>query len=108
RISLVVPFGAAALLGLTAEPWLFCTLRFMTGAGIGGEYAAINSAVDELIPAHYRGRINIILNATFWIGAAGGALLSIVALDEDLFPKEIGWRLTFFLGLVVGLVVLLV
>jgi len=107
-ITLVVYLAATALTGLTTEAWMFFTLRFITGAGIGGEYAAINSAVDELIPAHYRGRINIIINATFWIGAAGGALLSIVALDEDLFPKEIGWRLTFFLGLVLGLVILLV
>jgi len=72
------------------------------------EYAAINSAIDELIPANYRGRINIIINGTFWIGAAGGALLSIVALNEELFPRDLGWRLTFFLGLVFGLVILLV
>src|SRR5699024_8252958 len=81
---------ATALTGLTTEALMFFVLRFITGAGIGGEYAAINSAVDELIPANYRGRINIIINGTFWLGAAGGALLSIVALDEDLFPADIG------------------
>src|SRR5699024_7015034 len=107
-ITLVVYLSATALTGLTTEAWMFFILRFLTGAGIGGEYAAINSAIDELIPANYRGRINIIINGTFWIGAAGGALLSIVALDESLFPKNIGWRLTFFLGLVFGLVILLV
>ena len=107
-ITLALYLCATALTGLTTEAWMFFVLRFLTGAGIGGEYAAINSAIDELIPADYRGRINIIINGTFWIGAAGGALLSIVALNEDLFPKDIGWRLTFFLGLVFGLVILLV
>ena len=107
-ITLAIYLTATALTGLTTEAWMFYTLRFITGAGIGGEYAAINSAIDELIPANYRGRINIIINGTFWVGAAGGALLSIVALDENLFPKDIGWRLTFFLGLVFGLVILLV
>lgn len=107
-ITLALYLTATALTGLTTEAWMFFVLRFLTGAGIGGEYAAINSAIDELIPADYRGRINIIINGTFWIGAAGGALLSIVALNEDFFPKDIGWRLTFFLGLVFGLVILLV
>lgn len=107
-LTLALYLTATALTGLTTEAWMFFILRFLTGAGIGGEYAAINSAIDELIPANYRGRINIIINGTFWIGAAGGALLSIVALDESLFPKNIGWRLTFFLGLVFGVVILLV
>ncbi|GAA4106034.1 MFS transporter [Enteractinococcus coprophilus] len=107
-ITLVLYLTATALTGLTTEAWMFFILRFLTGAGIGGEYAAINSAIDELIPANYRGRINIIINGTFWVGAAGGALLSIIALDESLFPRDIGWRLTFFLGLVFGLVILLV
>jgi MFS family permease len=107
-ITLALYLTATALTGLTTEAWMFYILRFLTGAGIGGEYAAINSAIDELIPANYRGRINIIINGTFWIGAAGGALLSIVALNENLFPRDIGWRLTFFLGLVFGLAILLV
>lgn len=107
-ITLGVYLAATALTGLSTEAWMFFVLRFITGAGIGGEYAAINSAVDELIPANYRGRIDIIINGTFWLGAAGGALLSIVALDTDLFPANIGWRLTFFLGLALGLIILLV
>lgn len=107
-LTLALYLGATALTGLTTEAWMFFVLRFLTGAGIGGEYAAINSAIDELMPANYRGPINIIINGTFWIGSAGGALLSIVALNEDVFPRDPGWRLTFFLCLVFGLVILLV
>lgn len=107
-ITLAVYLTATALTGLTTEAWMFFVLRCITGAGIGGEYAAINSAIDELIPANYRGRVDIIINGTFWLGAVGGALLSVVALDEELFPANIGWRLTFALGLVLGLVILLV
>lgn len=59
----------------------FFVCRFVTGMGIGGEYSAINSAIDELIPAKHRGRINILINGTYWAGAAAGALLSVLALD---------------------------
>src|SRR5699024_3616422 len=103
-ITLGVYLAVTALTSLSTEVCVFFVVRFNTGAGIGGEYAAINSAVDELILANYRGRIDIIINGTFWLGAAGGALLSIVALDTDLFPANIGWRLTFFLGLALGLI----
>ncbi|MEV0636928.1 MFS transporter [Streptomyces sp. NPDC050619] len=82
--------------------------RFLTGFGIGGEYAAINSAIDELIPAQYRGRVDLIINGSFWLGAVGGSLLSIVALNTDLFAMNVGWRLTFALGAVLALVILLV
>jgi MFS family permease len=107
-ITLAVYLSATALTGLTTEAWMFFTLRFITGAGIGGEYAAINSAVDELIPANYRGRVDIVINGTYWLGAVGGSLLSLVALNENLFPGDVGWRLTFALGLVLGLLILLV
>lgn len=107
-ITLAVYLGATALTGLTTEAWIFFALRFITGAGIGGEYAAINSAVDELIPAKYRGRVDIVINGTYWLGAVGGSLLSLVALNENLFPGDVGWRLTFALGLVLGLLILLV
>jgi MFS family permease len=107
-ITLIVYLAATALTGLTTEAWMFFALRFLTGTGIGGEYAAINSAVDELIPAKYRGRIDIVINGTFWLGAVGGSLLSIVALNTDIFPQNIGWRATFLLGLILGLVILLV
>ena len=107
-ITLAVYLAATACTGLATEAWMFFIFRFLTGAGIGGEYAAINSAVDELIPAQHRGRIDIIINGTFWLGAVGGSLLSIPALNTALFPVDIGWRLTFGLGLVLGLVILLV
>ncbi len=107
-ITLGVYLTATALTGLSTEAWMFFVFRFFTGAGIGGEYAAINSAIDELIPAKHRGRVDIIVNGTFWLGAVGGSLLSIVALDTEIFPADLGWRLTFGLGLVFGLLILLV
>ncbi|MFE2966143.1 MFS transporter [Streptomyces sp. NPDC059340] len=107
-VTLAVYLGATALTAVSFEPWWFFTFRFLTGFGIGGEYAAINSAIDELIPSQYRGRVDLIINGSFWLGAIGGSLLSIVALDTDLFPANIGWRLTFALGVVLGLVILLV
>ena len=82
--------------------------RFLTGAGIGGEYSAINSAIQELIPARYRGRTDLGVNGSFWIGAALGAVGSSLLLQPGRLPPDIGWRLAFGLGaalplLVVGL-----
>ncbi|MGX1312402.1 MFS family permease [Streptomyces calvus] len=107
-ITLAVYLGATALTAIAFDTWWFLLFRFLTGFGIGGEYAAINSAIDELIPAKYRGRVDLIINGSFWLGAVGGSLLSIVALDTDLFPADVGWRLTFALGAVLALVILLV
>ncbi|MET9125091.1 MFS transporter [Streptomyces sp. NPDC004528] len=107
-VTLVVYLGATAMTALSFDAWWFFTFRFLTGFGIGGEYAAINSAIDELIPAKFRGRVDLIINGSYWLGAVGGALLSIVMLNTDIFPKDLGWRLTFALGVVLGLVVLLV
>ncbi|MFF8530508.1 MFS transporter [Streptomyces sp. SAS_267] len=107
-ITLVVYLSATALTALSFDAWWFFVFRFLTGFGIGGEYAAINSAIDELIPARFRGRVDLIINGTYWLGAIGGALLSIVMLNTDIFPKDLGWRLTFALGVVLGLVILLV
>ncbi|WP_406837445.1 MFS transporter [Streptomyces sp. AHU1] len=107
-ITLAVYLSATALTALSFDAWWFFTFRFLTGFGIGGEYAAINSAIDELIPARFRGRVDLIINGTYWLGAIGGALLSIVMLNTDIFPKDLGWRLTFGLGVVLGLVILLV
>ncbi|MET9889359.1 MFS transporter [Streptomyces sp. NPDC006465] len=107
-ITLVVYLSATALTALSFDAWWFFTFRFLTGFGIGGEYAAINSAIDELIPAKFRGRVDLIINGSYWLGAIGGALLSIVMLNTDIFPKDLGWRLTFGLGVVLGLVILLV
>ena len=82
------------------NPMYFFVCRFFTGAGIGGEYAAINSAIDELIPARVRGRVDLVINGSFWLGTAGGAILSVVLLNENLFAADLGWRLAFGLGAV--------
>jgi MFS family permease len=79
----------------------------LTGMGIGGEYAAVNSAIDELIPAKYRGRIDLIVNGSFWVGAAAGAAVTPLLLDQNLFSVNVGWRLGFGIGGVLGLSILL-
>ncbi|MFF7162651.1 MFS transporter [Streptomyces sp. NPDC008086] len=107
-ITLAVYLAATALTALSFETWWFFLFRFLTGFGIGGEYAAINSAIDELIPAQYRGRVDLMINGSFWLGAVGGSLLSIVALNTAVLPANLGWRLTFALGAVLALVILLV
>jgi MFS family permease len=96
---------------LTAVSWnfaSFATFRFITGAGIGGEGSAVASAIDELLPARVRGRSNIAINGTYWLGTALGALVSLVLLNERIVPHAIGWRLVFFIGAVLGLFVLAV
>ncbi|MFF7145509.1 MFS transporter [Streptomyces nodosus] len=107
-ITLAVYLGATALTAVSFQTWWFFLFRFFTGFGIGGEYAAINSAIDELIPAYYRGRVDLIINGSFWLGAVGGSLLSILALNTAVLSMDVGWRLTFALGVVLGLVILLV
>jgi MFS family permease len=107
-ITLAVYLLATALTALAFSAWWFFLFRFITGLGIGGEYAAINSAIDELIPSKYRGRVDLIINGTFWIGAAFGALISIVVLNESFLAGDVGWRVAFGLGVVLGLVILLV
>ncbi len=95
---------------LTATSWSFLSFalfRAVTGIGIGGEYAAINSAIDELIPARFRGRIDIIVNGSFWLGAAAGSGASLLFLDPNLLPPNLGWRLGFAVGGVLGLGILL-
>src|SRR2546423_3822159 len=73
----------------------FAACRFLTGTGIGGEYAAINSAIDELIPARVRGHTDLAINGTWWVGTAVGAALTTVLLNPHLFPVDVGWRLAF-------------
>ena len=87
--------------------WSFALFRFLTGAGIGGEYTAINSAIQELIPARYRGWTDLVINGSFWIGAAVGAVASIVLLDPALLPPDLGWRVAFLIGATLGLVIFL-
>jgi MFS family permease len=86
----------------------FIVCRFLTGTGIGGEYAAINSAIDELIPARARGWTDLAINGTWWLGTAVGAALTTVLLNPHLFPVDVGWRLTFGMGAILGLGILLV
>lgn len=107
-ITLLIYLSATILTAFSFSAWWFYLCRFLTGAGIGGEYAAINSAIDELIPAHYRGRVDLTINGSFWLGTAAGAALSLVLLNERLLPADIGWRIAFGLGAVLGLAVLLI
>ncbi|WP_073946183.1 MFS transporter [Streptomyces kebangsaanensis] len=107
-ITLAVYLAATALTAISFEAWWFFLFRFLTGFGIGGEYAAINSAIDELIPASHRGRVDLIINGSFWLGAVGGSLLSILALNTGVLAADVGWRMTFALGAVLALVILLV
>ena len=89
-------------------PWYFFLFRFLTGMGIGGEYAAINSAIDELIPARNRGQVDLAINGSYWVGAAAGSVVALVLLDESIFPRDTGWRLAFGTGAILGLAILLV
>jgi MFS family permease len=107
-ITLGVYLLGTVLTALSMNPLWYFACRALTGAGIGGEYAAINSAIDELIPAKYRGRIDIAINGSFWVGAGAGALLTIPLLDPTVIKPELGWRGAFALGAVLALGVLLV
>ncbi|HYJ06446.1 MAG TPA: MFS transporter [Chthoniobacterales bacterium] len=94
---------------LTAFSWSFASYAFfraLTGAGIGGEYAAINSAIDELIPARFRGRVALFINGSYWIGAAMGSAATLVLLDPRYLPLWLGWRLAFGIGAALGLIVI--
>ncbi len=107
-LTLAVYTIATVLTAFSMNPTWYLAARFLTGAGIGGEYAAINSAIDELIPAKYRGRVDVSINGSFWIGAAGGALLTIPLLDPTLVNPEYGWRLAFGLGAILAFGILIV
>jgi MFS family permease len=106
-ITLAVYLVATAATGLAWNLWSFALFRFLTGAGIGGEYAAINSTIQELIPARVRGWTDLVINGSFWVGAAIGAASSIVLLDPSLLPPDLGWRAAFLIGAALSLVILL-
>ncbi len=97
---------ATVLTGLSWDFASFALFRFLTGAGIGGEYSAINSAVQEFTPARYRGQTDLIVNGSFWIGAALGALASVVVLNPQLFAPDTGWRLAFIIGGLLAVVII--
>jgi len=107
-ITLAVYIAATVATAFSGSFLMFAVCRFFTGAGIGGEYAAINSAIDELIPARVRGTVDLIINGSFWLGTAMGAALSIPLLNDSLFPVDVGWRLAFGLGAILGFAILLV
>lgn len=102
-VTLLVYLLATCATAFSWNFWSFAIFRAITGMGIGGEYSAINSAIDELIPARVRGHVDLIINATYWIGAAIGACATIVLLNGKLVPSTLGWRFTFALGAVLGL-----
>jgi MFS family permease len=107
-ITLGVYIAATIATAFAFSPLYFFAARFFTGAGIGGEYAAINSAIDELIPARVRGRVDLIINGSYWVGSAAGAVAAIALLDTALFAADVGWRLAFILGATLGVGILLV
>ena len=105
-ITVAVYLAATAL---TAFSWSFASYAFfraLTGAGIGGEYAAINSAIDELIPARVRGRVDLMINGSYWVGAAMGSGATVLLLDPNRLPVWLGWRLAFGIGATLGLIVI--
>jgi MFS family permease len=106
-ITLGVYCIATAATAFAWAPWYFYLCRFFTGAGIGGEYSAINSAIDELIPARVRGRVDLMINGSYWVGAAAGAGAALFFLS-GVFPKDVGWRITFALGALLALTIMLV
>jgi len=107
-LTLALYLLATVATAFAFAPWYFFVCRFLTGMGIGGEYAAINSAIDELIPARNRGQVDLAINGSYWIGSAIGGLAALLLLDTSLLAKDFGWRLAFGAGAIIGLGILLV
>jgi MFS family permease len=105
-ITVTVYLMGTALSAFSWNFWSYALFRAVTGAGIGGEYAAINSAIDELIPARVRGRVDLIINGSYWVGAAMGAAATLVLLDPRRIPIWLGWRCAFAIGATLGLIVI--
>jgi len=105
-ITLGLYLVATAATALSWDFYSFSLFRFLTGAGIGGEYTAIASTIQEFVPARYRGWTDLVINGSFWIGAAIGAASSLVLLDPAVLPPDFGWRSAFFIGAFLGLVIL--
>ena len=106
-VTLVVYLLATAATAGSWNFWSFALFRFLTGAGIGGEYTAINSTIQELMPARLRGWTDLVINGSFWVGAAIGAAGSIVLLDPAFINPAIGWRLAFLIGATIGLIIVI-
>jgi MFS family permease len=105
-ITVGVYLAATILTGFSWDFWSFLLFRFLTGAGIGGEYGAVNSAIQELIPARRRGYTDLAINGSFWVGAALGAMGSLVVLDPEIIDQAWGWRLAFIIGGTLALIVI--
>lgn len=105
-LTLAIYLIGSGVAGLAMNVWFLWAFRFVAGLGIGGEYTAINSAIDELIPAKYRGRVDLAVNGTYWGGAMLGAAASYLLLNPAYVPENWGWRLSFFIGPVLGLVII--
>src|SRR5437016_5682861 len=105
-VTLGLYLAATGATALSWDFWSFALFRALTGAGIGGEYAAINSAIQELIPARVRGRVDLIISGSYWIGAALGSVATLVLLNPYLFPVWLGWRFVFGIGAALGLIVM--
>ncbi len=106
--TLLLYLAATVLTAFSWDLWSFMLFRFLTGAGIGGEYSAINSAIDELIPARARGHTDLAINGSWWLGTAAGALLTLPLLNPQIISETLGWRLCFALGGILGLGILLI
>jgi MFS family permease len=107
-VTVCVYATATILSGFAWNFWSFAFFRMMTGAGIGGEYAAINSAIQEFVPARWRGRVDLAVNGSYWVGAALAAAVALVVLDPNLFAPDRGWRVAFIIGGVLALIVVYV
>ena len=106
-VTVLIYLVATIASGFAWDFWSFALFRFVTGMGIGGEYAAVNATIQELIPARKRGFTDLVINGSFWIGAALGALGAVVALDPAVIDPELGWRVAFVIGGIIGIAVLL-
>ncbi|HEY8143559.1 MAG TPA: MFS transporter, partial [Kofleriaceae bacterium] len=104
-VTLALYLIANGLTALSFSTWFFLLTRFVAGMGIGGEYAAIHSAIDELTPARYRGRVDIAIAGTYWAGAMVAAAAQILLLNPDLIPIDMGWRISLLLGPAIGMAI---
>src|SRR5687768_8536973 len=107
-LTLAIFMAGSVATAFASSFWFFLLCRVITGAGVGGEYSAIHSAVDELIPARVRGAVDLVIGGSYWIGTIFGSLASLALLDRSLFSADVGWRIAFGMTAVMGLAILLV